>query len=155
MRMASAGLTAGHEYNGRPTRPVESRSKSRHDRWYRKLRSAFRVPRNPERDGRRCRTWHHVKPTAFAEVREWIVIAGIVLLQEGTRNLCMFTFENATGLQAKFVEFYEAGKIACALCHGTSLLRYAKLKNGDYLKGKTVTGFANVEEDFADNAGAD
>jgi putative intracellular protease/amidase len=65
----------------------------------------------------------------------------------------MFTFEKATGLQAKFVEFYEAGKIACALCHGTSLLRYAKLRNGDFLvKGKTVTGFANVEEDFADNA---
>ena len=65
----------------------------------------------------------------------------------------MFTFETARGLQAKFVEFYEAGKIACALCHGTSLLRYVKRKNGDYLvKGKTVTGFANVEEDFADNA---
>jgi putative intracellular protease/amidase len=32
-------------------------------------------------------------------------------------------------------------------------LRYAKLSNGDYLvRGKTVTGFANVEEDFADNA---
>ena len=32
-------------------------------------------------------------------------------------------------------------------------MRYAKLSNGDYLaKGKTVTGFANVEEDFADNA---
>jgi putative intracellular protease/amidase len=61
--------------------------------------------------------------------------------------------QKATGLQAKFVEFYEAGRIACALCPGTSLLRYAKLKNGDYLvKGKTVTGFANVEENFADNA---
>src|SRR5579859_77296 len=65
----------------------------------------------------------------------------------------MFTFEKAAGLHAEFVEFYDAGKIACALCHGTSLLRYAKLKNGEYLaKGKTVTGFANVEEDFADNA---
>jgi putative intracellular protease/amidase len=65
----------------------------------------------------------------------------------------MFTFEAATNLQRKFVEFYEAGKIACALCHGVSLLRYAKRSNGEYLaKGKTVTGFANVEEDFADNA---
>lgn len=65
----------------------------------------------------------------------------------------MFTFESAIGLQAKFVEFYEAGKIACALCHGTAILRFAKLSNGEYLaKGKTVTGFANVEEDFADNA---
>lgn len=65
----------------------------------------------------------------------------------------MFTFEAATALHAKFVEFYEAGKIAAALCHGVAILRYAKLRNGDYLvKGKTVTGFANVEEDFADNA---
>jgi putative intracellular protease/amidase len=65
----------------------------------------------------------------------------------------MFTFENATALQAKFVEFYESGKIAAALCHGTAILRYAKLSNGDWLAaGKTVTGFANVEEDFADNA---
>jgi putative intracellular protease/amidase len=59
----------------------------------------------------------------------------------------------ATDLHKKFVEFYEAGKIACALCHGVALLRYAKLSNGEPLaKGKTVTGFANVEEDFADNA---
>jgi len=65
----------------------------------------------------------------------------------------MFTFEGAVGLHRKFAEFYEAGKIACALCHGTAILRYARLANGQYLaKGKTVTGFANVEEDFADNA---
>lgn len=65
----------------------------------------------------------------------------------------MFTFESALDLQRKFVEFYEAGKLACALCHGVALLRYAKLSNGEYLvKGKTVTGFTNAEEDFADNA---
>lgn len=65
----------------------------------------------------------------------------------------MFTFDKAAGLEKKFVEFYEAGKITAALCHGVALLRYAKLSNGEYLaKGKTVTGFANVEEDFADNA---
>ena len=65
----------------------------------------------------------------------------------------MFTFEGATDLHAKFVEFYEAGKVAAALCHGVAVLRYARLANGDYLaKGRTVTGFANVEEDFADTA---
>lgn len=65
----------------------------------------------------------------------------------------MFTFEKAFDLHSKFSEFYEAGKVACALCHGVAVLRYAKLNNGEYLaKGKTVTGFANVEEDFADNA---
>jgi putative intracellular protease/amidase len=65
----------------------------------------------------------------------------------------MFTFEQATDLHRTFVAFYEAGKLACALCHGVALLRYTKLSNGEYLvAGKTVTGFANVEEDFADNA---
>jgi putative intracellular protease/amidase len=65
----------------------------------------------------------------------------------------MFIYENEKALLAKFVAFYEAGKVACALCHGTALLAFAKLSNGEYLvKGKTVTGFANVEEDYADNA---
>ena len=65
----------------------------------------------------------------------------------------MFTFEKAKTLHEKFVEFYDAGKIAAALCHGTAVLRYAKLKDGTPLvKGRTVTGFANIEEDFADNA---
>lgn len=65
----------------------------------------------------------------------------------------MFTFDKAASLHKKFVEFYEQGKVACALCHGVAILKYAKLSDGEYLaKGKTVTGFANVEEDFADNA---
>lgn len=65
----------------------------------------------------------------------------------------MFSFENAKDLHAKFAEFYDAGKIACALCHGTAILAYAKSKDGELIaKGKTVTGFANVEEDFADEA---
>jgi putative intracellular protease/amidase len=65
----------------------------------------------------------------------------------------MISYEKETTLHKKFVEFYDSGEIACALCHGTAVLRYAKLSNGEYLvKGKTVTGFANVEEDFSDNA---
>jgi putative intracellular protease/amidase len=65
----------------------------------------------------------------------------------------MFTFAQATSLHAKFVEFFSAGKIASALCHGVAILKYATLPNGELLaRGKTVTGFANVEEDFADNA---
>lgn len=65
----------------------------------------------------------------------------------------MFTFENATNLHRKFAEFYEAGKVVVALCHGCAVLRYATLSNGEPLvKGKTVTGFANIEEDFADQA---
>jgi putative intracellular protease/amidase len=65
----------------------------------------------------------------------------------------MFSFARATELHKKFAAFYEAGKVAAALCHGTAVLAFAKLSNGEYIaKGKTVTGFANVEENFADNA---
>ena len=65
----------------------------------------------------------------------------------------MFTFDKELDLQKKFAAFYEAGKVTCAMCHGVALLRYVRLSSGEYLaKGKTVTGFANVEEDFADNA---
>lgn len=65
----------------------------------------------------------------------------------------MFNFEAATDLHRKFVAFHEAGKVAAALCHGVAILAYAKGSDGEYLaKGRTVTGFANVEEDFADNA---
>jgi putative intracellular protease/amidase len=82
-----------------------------------------------------------IDPTKF----EAIIVAG--------GQAPMFTFERATDLHRKFVEFFETGRVACALCHGVAILRYAKLSNGQHLaKGKTITGFANVEEDFADNA---
>jgi putative intracellular protease/amidase len=65
----------------------------------------------------------------------------------------MFNFASATDLHAKFSAFYESGKIAAALCHGVAVLRYAKLSSGEPIaRGKTVTGFANIEEDFADEA---
>jgi putative intracellular protease/amidase len=89
----------------------------------------------------------NTRPVSAIDVTEFdaIVVAG--------GQAPMFNFEKATALHNKFVEFYEAGKIACALCHGVAILRYARLATGEYLaKGKTVTGFANVEEDFADNA---
>lgn len=60
----------------------------------------------------------------------------------------MVTFEKATDLQKKFVAFYEAKKVSAALCHGIAILKYSKLSDGKYLaKGKTVTGYANIEED--------
>src|SRR5262245_32725018 len=65
----------------------------------------------------------------------------------------MFTFEQALGLQEKVREFFEAGKLTCALCHGVAILRFATTSSGvPIVRGKTVTGFANVEEDFADAA---
>lgn len=65
----------------------------------------------------------------------------------------MFTFATATNLHRTFVQFYEAGKVTAALCHGVAILKYATLSNGEPLaKGRTVTGFANIEEDVADQA---
>ncbi|WP_375445841.1 type 1 glutamine amidotransferase domain-containing protein [uncultured Fibrella sp.] len=89
----------------------------------------------------------NTKPVSALNVADYdaLVVAG--------GQAPMFSFENATDLQRKFVAFYESGKVTSALCHGTAILRYAKLSTGEYLvSGKTVTGFANVEEDFADNA---
>src|SRR2546430_15950291 len=65
----------------------------------------------------------------------------------------MFTFATAENLHAKFTEFYEAGKPTAAVCHGAAVLRYARLSTGEPLvAGRTVTGFANIEEDFSDQA---
>jgi putative intracellular protease/amidase len=65
----------------------------------------------------------------------------------------MFTFAEASNLHHAFAQFYESGKVTAALCHGTAILRYARLADGTPLvTGRTVTGFANVEEDFADEA---
>jgi putative intracellular protease/amidase len=65
----------------------------------------------------------------------------------------MYTFRGNTVLQNLFVSFYEAGKPAAAVCHSTTLLLEAKTSDGELLvKGKTWTGFADAEEDYADQA---
>ncbi len=63
----------------------------------------------------------------------------------------MFSFRQHKTLSQYFADFYATGKPTAALCHGTCLLLEAKLSNGEYLiQGKTMTGFANSEEDYAD-----
>ena len=48
---------------------------------------------------------------------------------------------------------YEAGKVVCAICHGTVVLLKARLSDGSLLvDGKTWTGFANSEERYAEGA---
>lgn len=65
----------------------------------------------------------------------------------------MYTFRGNKELEKLFVAFYEAGKPSAAVCHSTTLLLEAKKSNGELLvKGKTWTGFADSEEDFADKA---
>ncbi len=65
----------------------------------------------------------------------------------------MYTFKGNSDLQKRFIAFYEAGKPSAAVCHSTTLLLEAKKSNGELLvSGKTWTGFADTEEDYADNA---
>src|SRR5579884_3605883 len=63
----------------------------------------------------------------------------------------MFSFRDNTQLHDAIRHFYESEKPTCVYCHGTAALVDAKLSDGTYLvAGKTLTGFANVEEDFSD-----
>lgn len=65
----------------------------------------------------------------------------------------MYTFRGNHELEKLFVAFYEANKPSAAVCHSTTLLLDAKKSDGDLLvKGKTWTGFADAEEEFADQA---
>jgi putative intracellular protease/amidase len=65
----------------------------------------------------------------------------------------MFQFRDHAGLQAAIARFYTARKPTAALCHGTCALLDVRLPDGSYLiEGRTMTGFANVEEDYGDAA---
>ena len=64
----------------------------------------------------------------------------------------MFTFRGNRKLEKLVSAFHEAGKVTAVICHATCLLLDVRLSNGDLLvKGKTWTGFANSEEDYADS----
>ncbi len=65
----------------------------------------------------------------------------------------MFSFPEAPELHRLLAEFYSKGKITAALCHGVCALLYVKTADGaPLIAGRTMTGFANSEEDFADQA---
>src|SRR5947209_1662672 len=65
----------------------------------------------------------------------------------------MFQFRDHPDVKRAIATFYEAAKPTAVLCHGTCGLLDVKLSDGSYLiEGKTMTGFANVEEDFSDAA---
>ena len=65
----------------------------------------------------------------------------------------MFTFRDNTDLHEAIRAFYEAEKPVPVFCHGVAALVEATLSDGSYLvTGKTITGFANVEEDYSDQA---
>ena len=63
----------------------------------------------------------------------------------------MFTFRENEDLKWAIAHFYESEKPTAALCHGVAALIDVKLSDGSYLiEGKTMTGFADVEEEAAD-----
>lgn len=65
----------------------------------------------------------------------------------------MFTFRDNEDLKQAISHFYESERPTAALCHGTAALMDVKLSDGSYLiEGKTMTGFADVEEEDADAA---
>lgn len=65
----------------------------------------------------------------------------------------MYTFRGNQELEKLFGAFYESGKPSAAVCHSTTLLLEAKTSGGELLvKGKTWTGFADAEEEYADQA---
>lgn len=63
----------------------------------------------------------------------------------------MFTFRDNADLHDAIRTFFESNRVTSVFCHGGSAMVDVKLSNGDYLvAGKTVTAFANVEEDYGD-----
>lgn len=63
----------------------------------------------------------------------------------------MYTFYNDVRVHEVAAKFYEAGKITAVICHATCILLKTKLSDGKLLvDGKTWTGFANSEEQYAD-----
>lgn len=64
----------------------------------------------------------------------------------------MYTFRGNVRLQRVVTAFHEAGKVTALVCHATCLLLETRLASGDLLaRGRTWTGFANSEEQYADS----
>lgn len=63
----------------------------------------------------------------------------------------MFTFQDEPRLHSLVQEFHSSGRPTAALCHGVSALLYVRDESGrPLIEGRTITGFANAEEDAAD-----
>lgn len=65
----------------------------------------------------------------------------------------MYTFRGNQELMKFVAQFYESNKPTAIVCHATSILLETTLSNGQRLvEGKNWTGFADSEEQFADQA---
>jgi len=65
----------------------------------------------------------------------------------------LVTFKDDEHLHQFIADFYEQGKVVGLICHGTCLLLWTKLSNGQLLaNGKTWTGYPDSEEQMMDQA---
>ncbi|HZT03755.1 MAG TPA: type 1 glutamine amidotransferase domain-containing protein [Steroidobacteraceae bacterium] len=62
----------------------------------------------------------------------------------------MYTFRENERVHGIAADFIRSGKVTAVLCHATCLLLEAKLDGKLLVEGRTWTGFANSEEDYAD-----
>lgn len=62
----------------------------------------------------------------------------------------MYTYYSDPRVHTLASAFYQAGKITAVLCHATCVLLKARNNGKLLVEGKTWTGFANSEEQFAD-----
>lgn len=64
----------------------------------------------------------------------------------------MYTFFDDDRVHELAAAFYEANKATAVICHATCILLKTRTSDGKLLvEGKTWTGFANSEEDYADS----
>ena len=63
----------------------------------------------------------------------------------------MITFRGHAALQRLVADMHDAGKVVALVCHATCLLLETRVASGELLvAGRTWTGFADSEEDYAD-----
>ena len=85
-------------------------------------------------------------------------LAGVELSEFDAVFVCggqspMVTFIENEALHRFLARAYEAGKIVALVCHGTCVLLKVRTSDGRLLvEGKTWTGFANSEEQYAEKA---
>jgi putative intracellular protease/amidase len=63
----------------------------------------------------------------------------------------MYTYFNDSRVHELAANLFRTRKVTAVLCHATCLLLKARLDGNLLVDGKTWTGFANSEEDYADN----
>jgi putative intracellular protease/amidase len=94
------------------------------------------------------------RPEIMAQLETTPAIDGLNMAEYDAIVVCggqapMFTFPTATNLHGLIGDFYHTGKPTAALCHGTAALLF--VDDGKFVEGKTMTGFADSEEDMADS----